>query len=99
MEGEPVADAGFLAHGQGFEAVEPSVGVFDHRAAVEFRVKECLVIGLPIGNPAVAGDAGFDGTDRACLAQLAGVKGAVWVKKQAVHGNARRFEQDLEFFK
>ena len=37
MPGQPIADAGFVAHERGFEAVEPSVGVFDHDAvAVKF---------------------------------------------------------------
>ena len=53
---QPVADAGFVAHEQGFEAVEPRVGVFDHdAAAVEFGVEKSVVIGLPVGGAAVAG--------------------------------------------
>ncbi len=40
VPGEPVADADFIAYEQGFEAVEPGVGVFDHdAAAVKLGVK------------------------------------------------------------
>ena len=61
MKGQPITNARFLAYEQGFEAVEPGVGVFDHDApAVEFGVKESIVVGLPISGAAVAGDVGFD---------------------------------------
>lgn len=57
MKGQPMANAGFIAHEQDFEAVEPGVGVFDHGApAVKFGVEEGVVAGLPIGGAAVAGD-------------------------------------------
>jgi len=61
MKGQPIANASFIAHEQGFEAVGPGVGVFNHGApAVEFGVKEGVVAGLSIGGAAVAGDEGFD---------------------------------------
>jgi len=34
---QPVADAGFVVHAQGFEAVEPCVGMLDHDAAAVQR--------------------------------------------------------------
>lgn len=78
MKSEPVADAGFVAHEQGFENVEPGIGVFDDgAAAVEFGVKKSVIVGLPIGRTAVAGDVGFDVLGGAGLTQLAGIKGAV----------------------
>ena len=61
MKGQPIANASFIAHEQGFEAIELGVGVFDHGAsAVEFGVKKGVVVGLPIGGAAVASDVGFD---------------------------------------
>ena len=61
MKGQPIANASFTAHEQGSEAVEPGVGVFDLGApAVEFGAKEGVVVGLPIGGAAVAGDVGSD---------------------------------------
>jgi len=61
MPGQPVADAGFIAHEQGFEAVEPGVGVFDHdAAAVALGVEKGLVVGLPVGGAAVARAVGLD---------------------------------------
>ena len=53
---QPIVDAGFVAHEQGFKAVEPGVGVFDHDAAgVKFGVEGGVVVGLPVGGAAVAG--------------------------------------------
>ena len=80
MLGQPIADAGFVAHEQGFKAVEPSVGVFDHDAAgVKFGVKGGAVVGLSVGGAAVAGDVGFDATPGAFLAKRVGVEGFVRV--------------------
>ena len=57
MPGQPVFDADFVAHEQGFEAVEPGVGVFDHDpAAVAFGVEKGIVVSLPVGG---AADIGF----------------------------------------
>ena len=80
MKGKPITDAGFIAHEQGFEAVEPGLGVFDHRAsAVKFGVKERIGGGLLIGRAAVTSDVGFDVAGGAGLTQLGGVKGAIGV--------------------
>ena len=100
MKGQPIADAGFIAHEQGFEAVEPGVGVFDHGAsAIEFGVKEGLVVGLPIGGATVAGDVGVDVTSGAGLPQRGGIEGTIRIQKQSAHGNAGRFEQDAQLLK
>ena len=56
MPGQPVSDAGFVAHEQGFEAVEPGVGVSDHDpAAVAFGVEKGIVVSLPVGGAAIIG--------------------------------------------
>jgi len=69
----PVSDAGFVAHEQGFEAVEPSVGVFDHDpAAVAFGVEKGVVVSLPVGG---AADVGFDVAPGALLAKRVDVEG------------------------
>ena len=100
MPGEPVADAGFIAYEQGFEAVEPGVGVFDHdAAAVKLGVKKGVVVGLPVGGTAVAGDIGFDVTPGAFLSKRLAVKGFVRVQKQAGEWNTRRFEENADFAK
>lgn len=60
MKYQPIANAGFMAYEQGFEAIEPSVSVLDHGAAVvAFGVKEGIVVDLPIGGAAVAVNVGF----------------------------------------
>ena len=77
---QPIADAGFVADEQGFKAVEPGVGVFDYNAsAVEFGVEGGVVVGLPVGGAAVAGDVGLDVAPGAFLAKGRGVKGFVRV--------------------
>ena len=94
VPGQPIADAGFVAHEQGFKAVEPSVGVFDHDAAdVKFGVEGGVVVGLPVGGAAVAGDVGLDVAPGAFLAKVLGVKGVVGVQKQPGDGNSGRFER------
>ena len=61
MPGQPITDADFVARKQGFEAVAPGVGVLDHdAAAVELGVEGGVVVGLPVGGAAVAGDVGRD---------------------------------------
>ena len=98
MPGQPIADAGFVAHEQRFKAVEPSVGVFDHdAAAVEFGVEKGVVVGLPVGGAAVAGDVGFNVTPGAFLAEVLGVKGFVCVQKQPGDGNIGHFERGADF--
>ncbi len=93
MPGQPIADAGFVAHEQGFEAVEPGVGVFDHdAAAVQLGVEGGVVVGLPVGGAAVAGDVGLDVAPGAFLAKVLGVKGFVGVQKYPGDGNIGRFE-------
>ena len=73
---QPVSDAGFVAHAQGFEAVAPRVGVFDHdTAAVQLGVEGGVVVGLPVGGAAVAGDVGLDVAPGSFLAKVLGVKG------------------------
>ena len=63
MKDQPIANAGFMAYEQGFEAIEPSISVFDHGAAVAtFEVKEGVGVDLPIGGAAVAVNVGFDVT-------------------------------------
>ena len=58
MPGQPVSDAGFVAHEQGFEAVEPGVGVFDHDpTTVAFGVEKGVGVSLLVGG---AADVGFD---------------------------------------
>lgn len=100
MESEPVANAGFIAYEQGFEAVESSVGVFDDStAAVKLGVKEGVVVGLPIGRAAVAGNVGFDVTGGTGLAQLGSIKRTIGVQGQPSHGNAGGFEQHAKFLK
>ena len=80
MPGQPVVDAGFVAHEQGFEAVEPGVGVFDHdAAAVEFGVEKGVVVGLPVGGAAVAGDVGFDVLSGTFLPKRLAIKGFIRV--------------------
>ena len=55
---QPIAGAGFVAHEQGFEAVEPGVGVLGHdAAAVKLGVEGGVVVSLPVGG---ATDVGFD---------------------------------------
>ena len=94
MPSQPIADAGFVAHEQGFKAVEPSVGVFDHDAAdVKFGVEGGVVVGLPVGGAAVAGDVSLDVAPGAFLAKVLGVKGVVGVQKQPGDGNSGRFER------
>ena len=91
MKGEPVADTGFVAHEQGFKAVEPRVGVFSHGpSTVEFRVKEGLVVNLPIGGAAVAGDVDFNVAGGEGLAQCVGVEGTISIL-------ARRVDSLLRF--
>ena len=61
MQGHPVLQAGFVAHEQGLEAVEPSVEALnDQPAAVEVRVQQGVVVGLPVGRASVAWDVGLD---------------------------------------
>ena len=80
VPGQPIADAGFVADEQGFKAVESGVGVFDHDAAgVELGVEGGVVVGLPVGGAAVAGDVGLDVAPGAFLAKVLGVKGFVCV--------------------
>ena len=68
LKDQPIANADFMAYEQGFEAVEPSVSVFDHGAAgVAFGVKEGVVVDLPIGGAAVAVNVGFNVTRGAGL--------------------------------
>ena len=82
MPGEPIVDAGFVAHEQGFEAVEPGVGMFDdHAAAIKLGVEPGIVVGLPVGGAAVAGDVGLDVAPGAFLAKVLGVKGFVSIQK------------------
>ena len=98
VPGQPIADAGFVAHEQGFKAVEPSVGVFDHDAAgVKFGVEGGVVVGLPVGGAAVAGDVGLNVAPGAFLAKVIGVKGFVGVQKQPGDGNIGRFERGADF--
>ncbi len=98
MPGQQVADAGFVAHEQDFEAVEPGVGVFDHDAvAIELGVEGSVVGGLPGGGAAVAGDVGLDVAPGAFPAKVLGVKGFVGVQKQPGDGNIGRFERGADF--
>ena len=77
---QPITDAGFVAHEQGFKAVEPGVGVFDHDAVgVKFGIEGGIVVGPPVGGAAVAGDVGLDVAPGAFLAKRVGVKGFVGV--------------------
>jgi len=98
VPGQPIADAGFVAHEQGFKAVEPGVGVFDHDpAGVKFRVAGGVVVGLPVGGAAVAGNVGLDVAPGAFLAKILGIKGFVGVQKQSGDGNSGRFERGADF--
>ena len=79
---QPIANAGFVTHEPGFKAVEPGVGVFDHDATtVAFGVEEGVVVGLPVGGAAVAGDVGFAVAPGAFLAKGLGVEGLVRVQE------------------
>ena len=95
---QPIPDAGFVAHEQGFKAVEPGVGVLDHdAAAVQFGVEGGVVVGLPVGGAAVAGDVGLHVAPGAFLAKRIGVEGFVRVQKQPGDGNIRRFKRGADF--
>ena len=79
---QPIADAGFVAYEQGFEAVEPRVGVLDHdAAAVQLGVEGGVVVGLPVGGAAVAGNIGLDVAPGAFLAKVPNVEGVVCIQK------------------
>ena len=98
VPGQPIADAGFVAHEQGFETVEPGVGVFDQdAAAVQLGIEGGVVVGLPVGGAAVAGDVGFDVAPGAFLTKRVGVEGFVRVQKQADDGNTGRFKEGADF--
>ena len=98
MPGQPIVDAGFVAHEQGFKAVEPGVGVLDHDAAgVKFGVEGAVVVGLPVGGAAVAGDVDLDIAPGAFLTKIFGVKGFVGVQEQPGDGNIGRFERGADF--
>jgi len=100
VPGQPVADAGFVAYEQGFEAIEPSVGVFNHDAAAgEFGVEKGVVVGLPVGGAAVAGDVGFDVPSGTFLPKPLAIKGFIRVWEQAGEWNTRRFEENADFAK
>ncbi len=72
--------------------------MFDHdAAAVEFGVKKGVVVGLPVGGAAVAGDVGFDVTPGTFLPKQLAVKGFVRVQEQAGEWNIRRFEENADF--
>ena len=97
MTGVQTCALPILAHEQRFKAVEPSVGVFDHdAAAVQLGVEGGVVVGLPVGDAAVAGDVGLDVTPGAFLAKGRGVKGFVGVQKQPGDGNSGRFERGAD---
>ena len=100
MPRQPIADAGFVAYEQGFEAVEPRVGVLDHdAAAVQLGVEGGVVVGLPVRGAAVAGDIRFDVAPGAFLAKLVGIEGFVRVQEQPGDGNVSRFERGADFAK
>ena len=68
--------AGFVAHEQGLEAVEPGVEVLNGQpAAVEFRVQRRVVVGLPVGRAAVAWDVGLYAPPRTRLPQGGDIRG------------------------
>ena len=78
----PIADAGFIAHEHGFEAVKPRISVLDYdAAAVQFGVGRGIVAGLPVGSAAVAGDIDFDIAPGAFLEKRIGVEGFVRVQE------------------
>ena len=98
MPGQPIADAGFLAHEQGFKAVKPGVGMFDHDpAGVKFGVAGGVVVGLPVGGAAVAGNVGLDVAPGALLAKVLNIKGFFGVQKQPGDGNSGRLERGVDF--
>lgn len=75
MQGQPVLQAGFVAHEQGFEAIEPSVESLSNQPPIQLRVEHRIIVGLPIGRVSVAGDVGFDASGSICLAQCIRVEG------------------------
>lgn len=70
MLGRPIAGFGLKAHQEGFEAVQPSVGLFDDRAAlVEFFVKVNVHLFIGRSLAGVALDVGLDVALQASRAQ------------------------------
>ena len=56
-----------------------------------------IVVGLPVGGAAVAGDIGLNVAPGAFLAKGLGIKGFVGVQKQPSDGNIGRFERGADF--
>jgi hypothetical protein len=62
--------AGFEAHEQRFEAIEPSVQLLDNLPTlIQLGDEQRLIVGLPVRRSAVARDVDFDVTTGAGLAQ------------------------------
>ena len=94
VQGHPVLQAGFVAHEQGLEAVEPGVEALNGQtAAVEFRVQRRVVVGLSVGRASVAWDVGLDAAPRTRLPQGGDIKGFIGIEKKAFQAQFRGFEQ------
>ena len=81
MPSQPIADAGFVAHEQGFKAVEPGVGVLDHDAAVKFGVKGGVVVGLPVVGAVVTEDASLSVAPGASLIEVTGIEAFIFIQE------------------
>ena len=72
MQVQPVFQAGFKAHEQGFEAVELGVEALnDQPTAVEFGIQLRVVVGPPVGCASVARNVLFYVAPYAGLSQAA----------------------------
>ena len=92
MQGQPVLQAGFVAHEQRLEAVKPGVEALNDQAAVEVGV-ERRVVGLSVGRASVARNVGLNAAPYAVLSQAVDVKGFVGIQKQAFQAQFSCFEQ------
>ena len=69
MEGKPVLHIGFIAHEQGFKAVEPGIGALNGRAlAVEFGIELVVSDGIARCRTRVVGNIDSDVASEAGLA-------------------------------
>lgn len=84
MQGQPILQAGFVAHEQGLEAGEPGVESLNNEpSAIQLRVQRRVVIGLPVGLTPVAQNISFDVAPGTGLAQPRDIERFIRIKKQA----------------
>ena len=92
--------AGFIAHEQGLEAVEPGIEALDDQpVAVAFGVERRVVVGLSVDGTPVARNIGFDAALHTGLPPVADVKGFVGIEGQAFQAQLGRFELLVQFGK